>query len=227
VARRGSRGRAAVDWDAVADVTLPELRGADRGDLRPAGLHDGLDFDGVEFGDVAAEGASLLECRLTGCAVGEARMPRGRLASCVLADLRATALDTSGSKWSDVVVRGSRIGALIAYGANLTRVTFDHDRFDYLNLHGATAAQVQFVGCRIGELDLGSGRLTDVRLHSCEVGRLVLTGSVLDEVDLRGADLAALEGIGSLAGSVISEDQLARLAPALAAHHGIRVSPPD
>ena len=54
-----------------------------------------------------------------------------------------------------------------------------------------------------------------------------MSGCTLDEVDLRGAQLAALDGIGSLAGSLITEAQLVRLAPALAAHLGIRVLPPE
>jgi uncharacterized protein YjbI with pentapeptide repeats len=146
-----------------------------------------------------------------------------RLSSCVLEDVRATALDVSDGKWSDVVVRRGRIGALEAHGATFAQVTVDHTRLDYVNLRGAGVTQVQFVGPdrrarrRVRELSV-------VRFVDCEIGRLALSGCTLDDVDLRGAELAALEGIGSLAGASITEAQLARLAPALAAHLGITVS---
>ena len=105
-------------------------------------------------------------------------------------------------------------------------MTFDHVRLDYLNLRGAGLTRVQFIGCRMGELDAGSAQLSMVRFVDCHIGRLALGGCALDNLDLRGAELDALDGIGSLAGAVITEAQLARLAPALAAHLGITVSRP-
>jgi uncharacterized protein YjbI with pentapeptide repeats len=105
-------------------------------------------------------------------------------------------------------------------------VTFDHVRLDYVNLRGAGLTQVQFLGCRVAELDAGSAQLSVVRFVDCQIGRLALGGAALDDTDLRRAELDALDGIGSLAGAVITEAQLARLAPALAAHLGITVSGP-
>jgi uncharacterized protein YjbI with pentapeptide repeats len=223
VARR--RSSATVDWDAVADVALPsELHRAGLDDLRPDSSHDGLLFEDLDLAGMSAEDAGVLECRFSGCVLDDGRWRRARLSSCVLEDVRATALDVSDGKWSDVVVRRGRIGALEAHGATFAQVTVDHTRLDYVNLRGAGVTQVQFVGCRIGELDVASAELSVVRFVDCEIGRLALSGCTLDDVDLRGAELAALEGIGSLAGASITEAQLARLAPALAAHLGITVS---
>ncbi len=222
-----SRKKAPVDWHALADVQLPGLQQAKRDDLRPGGHHDGLAFDGLALGDLRGDDAAFLECRICACVIEEGTLQRARLRSCLLEDVRATVLDTSDSTWADVVVRGGRIGALLAHGAELVRVTVDHGLLDYVNLRGATLSQCQFVDCRIGELDLGAGELTDVRFSGCEISSLVVSGCTLDEVDLRGAQLAALDGIGSLAGSLITEAQLVRLAPALATHLGIRVLPPE
>jgi uncharacterized protein YjbI with pentapeptide repeats len=221
------RSSATVDWDAVAEVALPsELRRAGRDDLRPDSRLDGLIFEDLDLAGVSAQDAHVLDCRFSGCVLDEGRWRRARLSSCVLEDVRATALDVSDGKWSGVVVRRGRIGALEAHGATLAQVTVDHTRLDYVNLRGAGVTQVQFVGCRIGELDVGSAELSVVRFVDCQIGRLALSGCALDDVDLRGAELTALEGIGSLAGAAITEAQLARLAPALAAHLGITVSGP-
>jgi len=113
VARR--RSSATVDWDAVAEVALPsELRRAGPDDLRPDSRHDGLLFEDVDLAGMSAEDAGVLECRFSGYVLDEGRWRRARLSSCVLEDVRATALDVSDGKWSDVVVRRGRIGALEA-----------------------------------------------------------------------------------------------------------------
>jgi uncharacterized protein YjbI with pentapeptide repeats len=212
-----------VDWDAVAEVRLGDLTAAGAADLRPDDYHDGLLFEDVAFGDVAADEASFLDARLAGCAFGDARLRRSRFSTCVLEDVGAAALDVVSSEWTDVVLRRSRIGALVAHGASLERVTFDHGRFDYVNLRDARLTEVQFLDCRIGELDLGSAELSEVRLVGCEIGKLLLTAATLADVDLRGAELAAVEGVGALAGATINEVQLAVLGPAFAEHLGVRV----
>jgi uncharacterized protein YjbI with pentapeptide repeats len=225
--RRTRAAQAPVDWDAVADVELPELRPAGTTELQPDDVHDGVRFEGAAFGDVDADDVQLLDCHLAGCTVDDGRLRRVRLATCVLDDVRASALDVADSSWDAVVVRQGRFGALVAHGAGWDRVTVDRSRIDYVNLRAARLEQVQFLDCRIGELDLGTARLTDVRFAGCEVERVVLGAATLEGVDLRGLELSALEGVSGLAGARISEAQLVQLGPALAAHLGILVGAPD
>lgn len=224
---RTARAKAPLDWDAVAEVTLPDLRPADAGGLAPGERYDGVRFEDAQLGDVAADEAQLLDCLLTGCTVDDGRMRRARLSTCVLDDVRVSALDAADSAWDGVAVRRSRFGALVAHGATLERVTLDRVRLDYVNLRQATLERVQFLDCRIGELDLGTATLTDVRFAGCAAERLALGGATLDGVDLRGLELTAVEGVGGLAGARISEGQLAQLGPALAAHLGILVGAPE
>ncbi|MGZ4665101.1 MAG: pentapeptide repeat-containing protein, partial [Frankiaceae bacterium] len=106
-------------------------------------------------------------------------------------------------------------------------VTVEHSHLDYVNLRGATVSQCQFLDCRIGELDLGGAQVRDVRFPRCEIDDLDVRGATLAAADLRGARLAGLDSVGGLAGAVVTEAQLVRLAPALAAHLGIRVLPPQ
>jgi uncharacterized protein YjbI with pentapeptide repeats len=219
--------RKAVDWAALAELELPELRPAERGDLRPDRHHDELAFDELELADLDLDEASFVDCRFSACSLDDVHLRRARLTTCLLDDVRATALDTSSSTWTTVVLRRSRIAALVGHAVRLDRVTFAGDRLDYVNLRGGTLDRVQFVDCRIGELDLGGATLTQVRFAGCRIDSLVLHGCTLSDVDLRGADLSAVEGIGSLAGATISDVQLGLLAPALAEHLQIRVGPAD
>ena len=47
----------------------------------------------------------------------------------------------------------------------------------------------------------------------------------LDELDLRGARIDRVDGVESLAGAIISAEQLLDLAPALAQAAGVTVGP--
>lgn len=215
--------RKAVVSPPSLDVQLPALRPGGCADLGPDGDIDGLAFDRVDLGGLRADDARLLECRLSSCRLDDARLRRARLTSCLLDDVSATGVDMADSAWLDVVMRGGRVGAFMAYGATLTRVAFVGARLDYVNLRGATLTQVRLLDCRVGELDLGSAQLSHVGFERCAVDRLVVTGARLEAVDLAGAEIEALDGVGSLRGARINQTQLNRMAPALAAHLGIEV----
>jgi uncharacterized protein YjbI with pentapeptide repeats len=218
--------RKAIGLPASLEVPLPALCSGRSDDLGTDADVEGIAFDGLDLQGLVADGARLLECRLSSCKLDDARLRRARLSSCLLQDVSATALDMADSSWLDVVVRGGRVGAFVAHGASLTRVAFVGARVDYINLRAATLTQVRLLDCRIGELDLCAAQVKTVRFEGCEVERLVVTGASLEAVDLAGADLVALEGVGSLRGAEISQDQLTRLLPALAAHLGIEVHEP-
>jgi hypothetical protein len=212
--------RRGVDWAALAELSLPDLEQASADELSSGRRHDGLAFS--DLADLDADESVFLDCRLSGGDVGAGRMRRSRLTTCILEDLRVSELDASGSTWSEVVLRNCRIGAFVTPNAGLSDLTLDGGRLDYVNLRMATLARVQFLSCSIGELDLGGTELRDVRFVDCELASLVVRGARLSEVDLRGAEVGAIEGIGDLAGAVVSQSQLVQLAPALAAHLGIR-----
>lgn len=213
--------RQQVDWDAVADLDLPTLEAAQAADLHKR--LDALAIDGLVAESLTAAGLDLRDCAVTACRAERARFRRSRLGTCLVAESAAGELDAADSAWIDVVVRGCRAGAVIAPGATLQRVTVTGSRIDYANLRGSTLERVQLIDCGIGELDVGGAALTDVRLVRCSVERLVLSDAVCVRVDVRGAEIGALEGLDGLRGAVITTDQLARLAPALADHLGLLV----
>ena len=216
-----SRGKQAALREP--ELSLPDLRSADRADLERDSEHDGLEFAGLILPEFTAGNQHFVECRFTACQFGAVTLRRARLNSCRLDDLDVSTLDVAESEWSDVAIRGGRFGALLAPGAHLTRVAFDNVRANYLSLRSTETIDLALRNCRIEELDLGGAQIHRADLSGSDVERLILTDARLTYVDLRQLDLAVVEGVAFLRGATISEQQLTRLAPALAAQLGIGV----
>ncbi len=78
---------------APLDVLLPPLQAGQAADLDGDADLDGVLFDGTDLSGVYADGASVVDCKLSACRLDEARLRRARMASCLLEDVSATALD--------------------------------------------------------------------------------------------------------------------------------------
>nr|WP_240897654.1 pentapeptide repeat-containing protein [Kineococcus vitellinus] len=91
-------------------------------------------------------------------------------------------------------------------------------------MRGTTFTDVTFRGCDLRDVDASGARWTRVRFEDCRTGHLDVTGARLQDVDLTACELEAVSGVGDLRGAVVSEVQLALLAPLLAAHLGVRVA---
>ena len=76
---------------------------------------------------------------------------------------------------------------------------------------------------RIAELDLGGATATRVSLKNCRIGTLDLQQATLLDFDIRSTDFRILNGVGSLAGTVMDDFERSLVAPTLAAHLGITV----
>ncbi len=204
-------------------LALPALRPADLAIWQQESEHDGLEFARLAGDRHVAGSVRVVECRLVGARFEELVLRRSRFIDTELVDVEVTTFDAAESEWSDVVVRGGRLGALLAPGATLTRVALRGLRSNYVSLRGATVVDLTLSECRIEELDLGTAAVQRAVLAHCEIDRLVLSAATLRGVDLRSASIAEIEGIAELRGATISPYQLTRLAPALAEHLGVRV----
>lgn len=217
--RRASR----IDWDEIARIGLPDLSREDTSLLGNGVQLDGALLQGLDADELVLDGAVLLDCRLEDGAVAAASARRVRLSSCELAELRLPSLTLENASVTNALFETLRVGAWDGHGAHLSRCTVRGSRLDYVNLRGATLETVQFVDCRIGELDLGAATVRVARFSGCEIGTLRLSAATLVDVDLTGTALDAVEGVDRLAGALIDGLQLQRLAPAFAAHLGVRV----
>jgi uncharacterized protein YjbI with pentapeptide repeats len=187
--------RADLEATAYADLALPALA------LRDARL------DAVRLSQVAADEADLRGVRLSEVDLDQVSLPVVRAAR---------------GDWRDVRVSG-RLGSVEAYETQWRGVRFVGCKLSYLNLRGAELLDVGFTDCVIDELDLMGATATRIAFTGCRVTHLSVQDATLTDVDLRGADLEVVDGLAGLRGATVSDDQLTRLAPLLAAHLGIMV----
>jgi uncharacterized protein YjbI with pentapeptide repeats len=187
-------------------------------------VHEGALFEGLDW-----TGADREFWTFTGCAFRRVRLDGTQLRGAhfrdvTLAELDAAELAAPRSEWRNVSVTGSRLGSAELYESVWRSVTVSSCKIDYLNARTATWQDVLFAGCTFGELDLSEARVTRLALRDCRIETLTLSGARLAEVDLRAAELSRIVSVAGLAGTWISEIQLADLAPLLARHLQIGIA---
>lgn len=220
----GPAGRLSMARAAgLVEVTLPALTALDAAAVQAEGDYDAVELRGLDLTGLDAPDVRFLGCGLYDCRLDDAVLARARLAECVVTGLQANRVELVSSSWRTVVVSDCRFGALLAPASTLTRVRVIGGKLDLVNLRGARLSEVRFEECRLGEVDVGAAQLRRVSFVGCQVDRLVLSGSRLEEVDVSTSELHRVDGVESLSGAVISTAQLAELAPAFAAHLGVRV----
>lgn len=203
-------------------VDLPELADPqDTGDLR-----EGERFEDLDWSDADREFWTFTGCAFRRVNLDGTRLRGSHLNVVTLSGLDVPELAAPRSSWRRVALDGGRIGSAELYDTSWRSVTVSASKIGYLNARAAEWQDVRFADCTIGELDLSAANVTRLALDDCRVETLTLTGARLADVDLRHADLRAVTGLAGLAGSWITEDQLAELAPHLAAHLKIHVARP-
>ncbi|QEV18793.1 pentapeptide repeat-containing protein [Streptomyces alboniger] len=230
VAKGGARGAKAagvVKEARRAEVRLPPLRPFEGGELEPDGDYDGLEFGGLDLGAQDGGGALFMDCALVGCGIGETRLSRARFVDSVLTEPRGVGTDLVEASMRDVEVVDARLGGVQLHGSVLERVVVRGGKLDYLNLRKARLRDVIFEGCVLVEPDFGLASLERVEFRDCVVRGADFSGVRMKDVDLRAAgELGIARGVGSLAGAVISPEQLIELAGGFAAEVGVRVAGP-
>jgi uncharacterized protein YjbI with pentapeptide repeats len=200
----------------IDPVVLPDLAEGLLADLEVGADLDGLAFEGLDLDGLDLERLVLDGCALTGCTADGARLDRARLLECIVTRLTAPTFRAAGAMLRDVHISDSRIGAAELYDGEWQRVGIEGSRIDYLNLGGSTLSDVRFAHSTFGDVDLRGAAATRVAFPGCRIRTLSVKDARLDSVDLRGADIERIDGAANLAGAVIDEEQLLRLAPLLA-----------
>lgn len=206
---------------------LPELDEADPGDVGPA-----RSLSALRLTAAAAAGRSLAEARcnevlVAGGGFEDVDCRSARFLETRFEGVTAVRVLASGSTWRASDIRQCRFGALELDGAVLGSVGLADSKCGRLNLAGARVSDVLIERCAIEECDLSAAVVQRLAFAQVDIGTLIVTGAQLTDVDLRSARIERLVAIGDLGGATITEDQLGRLAPALAQHLGIRVAAPD
>ncbi len=215
--RRGPRPPETVQ------LTLPELTDAGASEPARGSHHELLRLADLNLTEADLRQTTFAECALERVVLDGTDLRGVHLVECRLSQLDAARCSMPRASWRDVVLEGSRLGAVEAYESTWRSVLVTDSKLGYLNARGSTWTDVTFRGCTGDELDLTNARLTRVRLEDCRVRSLRVAEATLVDVDLRTARLTELEGLAGLAGAWVDEQQLTELAPLLADHLGIRV----
>ncbi|HSK90216.1 MAG TPA: pentapeptide repeat-containing protein [Euzebyales bacterium] len=209
--------------DGSPVIDLPPLTPFD-GALEPDGDYDALAFHGRDLGHQRGHRARLTRSHLRECDLDEVDLRDARIAECRFEMVTAGTLDAAGAMWRDVELRQTRIGNFQAFDGDLTRVIVADARLDFVNLRAADLTDVRFARCVITDLDLGSASARRVTFVDCRIKRLDAFQADLVDVDLSTSTVDGFENVGHLRGVTISTVQLAAVAPAMAAHLGVRIS---
>ncbi|MFC7375310.1 pentapeptide repeat-containing protein [Brachybacterium sp. GCM10030267] len=207
----------------LSHLALPDLEPADAADLAEHGSYEALRLDGGDISGRTLAGATFTECELIGLTAHGTSLQSARLIESRIERLNAPVLNASRSTWREVELSGSRIGALDIYDAGIHSTRIAGSKLDWINLRSSTLEDVLFEDCTIEELDLTGVTATRVAFVNCRAGSLALAHARLRDVDLRGLEMGPISNLEGMAGATIDDAQLTALAPAFAAHLGVRV----
>lgn len=208
----------------VARVRLDGLGEAGASDLDAGVLLDGVRVSGADLPPVHLAGAELTEVELSTLTADDLDLTGARLREVLLRAVRFSALRAARGDWQDVEVSG-RFGVLDAHEARWRSIILDGCKVDFLSLRGVEVDDLLVTGCQIGELDLTGAKVSRLRLDATRVGALEAHDLRSEHLDLRGGDLERVGGLTSLRGALITPEQVAWWAPALAEALGLRVAP--
>ncbi|MEU2392444.1 pentapeptide repeat-containing protein [Streptomyces sp. NPDC007369] len=229
MARNGQQGSGRTQSVRAArrpQVGLPPDLMAWQGGLEADGDYDGLEFADLDLSGQEGVGARFMDCAVRRCVLDGAGLARARILDSLLDGVRGVGTDLAGASLRDVELVDARLGGTALHGAVLERVEFRGGKIDYLNLRQARLRDVVFEECVLVEPDFGGAVLERVEFRGCVLRGADVTGARMADVDLRGAaELDFARGVEALAGAAITPAQLLSLAPALAAHLGLRVLP--
>ncbi|MFI8085161.1 pentapeptide repeat-containing protein [Kitasatospora sp. NPDC086009] len=210
--------------DRLADLPYAHLLRPHSGPLRSDERYDTVHFDGGEYTDQSAGGATFLECAFTGVALSGVRLRRARFNEVWAQAGRWVACDLSDTEWQDGAVTGGVLAGVAAHGSALRRTVFRGCKLEAVNLRAAVLRDVVFEDCLLRDVDFGDAKLTEVSFPGSTLEEVRFRGAKLTKVDLRGAVRLGLpDGHQGLQGAVISSPQLLELAPLFAQALGITV----
>jgi len=191
--------------------------------LRAGGYADLARISGVDISGVDLRGLELVECVLEDVRADRAHLEEFRLAESRVDRLTAAELHAQRSVWREVSWEASRVGACECHDAQWRSVLVEDCRIGFLGLGRANLLDVRLRGCMVDTLDLTAATLNRAAFDDCRVGELRVRESRLKDVDLRGLTLNQVDDAAGLRGAWVGADQLVELAPALAAHAGLRI----
>ncbi|XVV16145.1 pentapeptide repeat-containing protein [Actinoplanes sp. CA-131856] len=186
------------------------------------GDHSEIHLDAVELDEVAAAGSRFSESAMTAVTFTGGTYDKVRLDDVWFSRCRWIGGTWGEAQLLNVTILDSAIAGVQAYGSQWRRVVVQGGKIDSLNLRGAKLQDVEFRDCDLSEVDFGGATLINVTFPGTAIRRARFDKVTVKKLDFRGArELDVAQGWDALRGAVISSEQLAEAAPALAQVLGI------
>lgn len=206
------------------ELSLPDLRPYEAGELRPEGDHDGVAFTELELAGMDGSGSTFLDCGIYRCGLDGTQLARARLLDSELTGVWGVGTRLTEAEIRDVRLSDARLGGTQLHGARLTRTVISGGKIDFPSLRQTVLTDVAFENCVLIEPDFEGARLERVTFDGCALRRVDFNGVTMRDVDLRtAAEVDIATGIDRLSGAVITTSQLMDLAPDFATQLGVRV----
>jgi uncharacterized protein YjbI with pentapeptide repeats len=171
---------------------------------------DGADWAGLRLGGTRVRlshlvGVNLSESTWRGVTVYGCRIERADLSGARLTGLTMERCEFVGCRMT-----GAHIDE-----TTLKNVIFEDCRLDYAILTTVRATgPVAWLDCRLDRGSLRECRLPSVAIRSCSLAGVELRDCDLRGADLRGSEVSTVDGLSSLRGVRLAEDQVPGLAMA-------------
>lgn len=214
VARRDRRKESSKSWPIAPRIAeMRTLANGDVSDIRTEGLIEATALRPVQVPGVVAHDLVIRGSDVASLGAGAAMLTRS-----VVEDSRLNACDfvgatLEGSRWTRVVVDGSRLSGANLDESVLHDVAFVDCQMEHVRLQGARLQGVSFIRCSLRGAYLMESALERVRMIDCDLGEMDLRHATLAETDLRQS---RLEGIGlelgQFAGLTVTSEQALDLA---------------
>jgi len=190
-----------------------------RSDLVPYDeCHDERLVDTDLTGDVEIAGCELRGVRITG-----ADLERLRLVDVVLVDCELSGATLYESSLVRVELRNCRAAGLVIAQAQLTDVVFLECKLDDANLRFVRAERVRFDDCSLVGADCYEATCAATSFSNCDLTNAEFSNATMVGVRLEGSRLDTVRGASSLAGAIVTTDQVLPLALGVFADLGIVV----
>lgn len=212
-----------ADREPPSSIALSTLVPATDGDLVPGADLESRELADLHLARADASRSSIDRCAIVRCDLDGASFARARIRGSLVDDIRADTIDLADATLDEVIISGSRLGAVVATAGSWTDVRVRATRLNLLDLRGATVDTLVLEDCVIDELDLSGAHARSLRLAGTSVETLTVEEARLERVDLRGGRIGTVRGVAGLRGAILGAGQLLELAPVLAAHLGVAV----
>lgn len=209
---------------------LKSIRIGDLPDGDPSYLEENTDLESVAYRGINTDaldlgvGSSINTCKFSDITADEFSVDSSRVVETLFEGVSFPSLRAGRATFRDVEFEASRLGSVDAFDTSMRSVRFRDCRINFINLRGAKLADVVFQDCVIDEIDIAQGEATRIAFPGTRLGKLSVHRTNVKDFDLRGAELGGVTGWASLAGAVVSEEQVTYLAPQMAAELGLRIS---